>query len=148
MEWIDGGDTPTLQLGEGVTDIGGGAQVVWKRRTRRLQVADATNVEVPRPIGLRQRGGLIPVVGWAVKQQLWACTGCKIDEAVRHVGEGDPYFEGRMGLKRIRPVVLENRQEGPRMHQQAVETGRLQRPCGAVADGLQVRSECRIEGVA
>src|SRR5262245_55539874 len=105
-------------------------------------------VEMLRPPGLRQCGGLVPIVRRTVEKKCRPHAGVEEDEAVGGVRQGGPYLERCMCLEGVGAVVFEHRQERTGMHQQTAKAGGFQSARGTLADRVQVGSEGRFQSLA
>src|SRR5450631_3174032 len=103
----------------------GGEKVVGRvgcdgagQAARRGALAYRAQVEFARPVRLRERGGLVPVVERLVEKQYRHRARLEEDEAVRHVRERNPGLEWRVGAKRICLIVEERLGKGAGVNQQ------------------------------
>ncbi len=138
---VDLADVPGGERAEVLAQIGRAGQAAWQRRPGCRQVGARDDLEVRRPILLRQWRGLVPVIGRAVEQQPRPVPGLEMDEAVGDLGKRCPDLERSVRLEGVGPVVLEHRLERARVHQQALVPADLQGGGRALAQRRQVRAE-------
>ena len=138
---VDRARPPARELRKRLADVRHAAQIFGQQRPRRAALGYRADVKMPAPVALRQVGRLVPVVGRPVEPELRTAARLEVHKRVRRLSQGSPHLEGRIDLERIGPVVLEDRQCRPGVHEQCAVAAGLERTCGPAADRLQVRSK-------
>ena len=142
---VDRAHPPAHELRERLSDVGHAAQIPGQQRPHRAALGYRADVKMSAPVGLRQVGRLVPVVGRPVEEKLRPAARLEVHERVRCVRERCPHLEGRIDLERIGPVVLEDGECRSGVHQQRAVAAGLERACGPAADRRQVRSKAGTE---
>ena len=134
MLGIDGARVPSAtSSGKGAPMNAVRDRSLGKRRARGLAAGAAHDVEGRRPVRVRHRRRLVPVVDRLVDQQQRLLAGREEHERIRRVGERRPHLERRLRAKRQVVIVEEQQRRRARVQQQRVVAGgrRARRRCAS-----------------